>query len=162
MRIETSVDIDAPPEAVFHWLGDPERAMTWMTSVVRTEYVDRRAPYLVGTTFRETVRDEGGRTTELTGVIVEFVPDERLAFHLEGDYNIVDVAIALQQRPENEGRTRVTQTADVRFKGMILRLASLMFGWAIKRNIVRQSEAEFGALKALCEQHADVATVEGS
>ncbi|UCG26161.1 MAG: SRPBCC family protein [Chloroflexota bacterium] len=145
MRFAISVDIRATPEEVWYWLGDPERAKTWMTSVTHTEYIDR-TPDMIGSTFRETV-EEDGRGTELQGVIVDFAPNERMAFHLEGDYNTADVTFTLE---EDEGITRLTQTADVRFKG-IIRVLSLLFGRTFKKNITRQAEGEFATLKALCE-----------
>lgn len=145
MRIELSIDINATPEEVWYWLGDPERAKIWMTSVTRTEYITR-TPDLAGSTFREYV-EEDGRGTWMYGEILEYVPNKRMAFRLEGDYNIVDVSFSLE---EVDGATRLTQTADMRFKGL-LRLTSLPFGRAIKNNIGRQSASELTALKALCE-----------
>ena len=145
MRIEISIDVDAPPEDVWYWLGDPERARTWMTSVGRTEYITR-TPELIGSTFREYIQEEG-QGTWLTGEILDYVPNQRMAVHLEGDFNVVDVVFCLE---EVDGITRVTQTADMRFKGL-LRLTSLIFGRAIKRNIIRQSSGEFQTLKALCQ-----------
>ena len=58
MKIEISVDIEATAEEVWYWLGDPERAKTWMTSVGRTEYITR-TPELIGSTFREYVQENG-------------------------------------------------------------------------------------------------------
>jgi uncharacterized protein YndB with AHSA1/START domain len=145
MKIVVSIDIKASQERVWSWLGDPERAKTWMTSVTHTEYVER-TPDLVGSTFREYVEEEG-RGTWLEGQIVEYEPDRRMTFQLEGDYNAVEVVFTLD---ELNGVTRVTQTADVRFKGL-MRLTSLFLGRTIKENITRQSQSEFDALKALCE-----------
>lgn len=146
MKIQISVDINATPEVVWYWLGDPERAKVWMTSVTRTEYITR-TPDLIGSTFREYV-EEDGRGTWMHGAIVDYVPNERMAVHLEGDYNAVDVVFTLE---EVNGDTRLTQTADMHFKGL-LRLTSLIFGRAIKRNIIRQSSSEFQTLKTLCQE----------
>ena len=33
----------------------------------------------------------------MQGVIVDFAPNERMAFHLEGDYNTADVAFTLEE-----------------------------------------------------------------
>jgi len=145
MKIELSININATPEEVWYWLGDPERAKAWMTSVGRTEYI-QRTPGLVGSTFREYVQEDG-RGTWLQGEILDYVPGRRMAFHLEGDYNIVDVIFSLE---DVGGLSRVTQTADMRFKGL-LRLTGLIFGRAIRKNISRQSASELAALKALCE-----------
>ena len=122
--------------------------MTWMTSVAGGEIIEQ-TPDMIGTTFRERV-EENGRGTELRGVIKEWQPDERLAFHLEGEFNDADVLFTLE---EVSGTTRVTQTAEVRFKG-IVRIMSLFFGRSFKRNIRRQAESEFATLKALCEADA--------
>ena len=65
----------------------------------------------------------------------------------EGDYNIVDSVFCLEERG---GRTRLTQTVDIRFKGG-LRLMSLLFGRSMKKRIIHQSESEFTVLKSLCE-----------
>jgi uncharacterized protein YndB with AHSA1/START domain len=148
MELDISVDINAPAETVFYWLGDPERAKLWMTSVTHTEYIER-TPDLIGSTFRETV-EEDGRTTEMRGVIVDYNPNKRLAFHLEGDYNTVEVVFTLE---ETNGVTRLKQTADVRFKG-ITRLLSIVFGRSFKKNIGNQAQSEFATLKALCESDA--------
>jgi uncharacterized protein YndB with AHSA1/START domain len=145
LLIELSIEIKAAPETVWYWLGDPERAKRWMTSVGQTEYIER-TPDLIGSTFRETVQQDG-QSTELTGIIVDYVPNRQMAFHLEGDYNIADVQFSVQTEHEI---TRVTQTAEVRFKGL-LKVTSLVFGRTIKRNIVHQSTQELATLKRLCE-----------
>ena len=67
-----------------------------MTSVSRTEIIEK-TPDWIGTTFRETV-EENGRGTELRGVVTDFVPDERMAFHLEGAFNTVDVVWTLKEK----------------------------------------------------------------
>lgn len=148
MRFAISVDINATPEEVWYWLGDPERAKTWMTSVTHTEYI-HRTPEMIGSTLRETV-EENGRGTELQGVITAFTPNEKMAVSLEGDYNTADVTFTLE---EQDGFTRLTQTADVRFKG-ITRLLSLLFGRTFRKNITQQAQSEFATLKTLCESGA--------
>ena len=145
MDISHAIDIRAAPQEVFSWLKDPERAKAWMTSVSRTEYL-HRTPEVVGTTFRETVADEGG-AAELQGVITAYCPGELIAFHLEGQYNVVDVAYRLE---EIGGCTRLTQSARIRFKGLV-RLMSLLMGAKFKQNILDQSRKEFAKLKELCE-----------
>lgn len=145
MTISLSIEIEATEEKVFYWLGDPLRAMKWMTSVKKTEVIEKVEGW-VGTTFREYI-EENGRGTYMHGVIKEFAPNRRLAFHLEGDYNTADVSFDLV---EEEGITRLAQTAEVQSKG-VLRLASLAFGSAFKKKIVDQAREEFEGLKELCE-----------
>lgn len=148
MRISCSIDINASTEAVFGWLKDPEKAKVWMNSVSKTEIL-HQTPDMVGTTFRETV-EEDGRGTELHGVITAYSPDESIAFHLSGDYNVVDV----EYRVEGIGDcTRLTTNATVRFKGLAW-VMSLLMGAAFERKIVEQTQAEFARLKEWCEGDA--------
>jgi len=146
LKITQSVEIRATVEEVFHWLGDPTRAMEWMTSVSRTEIIDQ-TPDWIGTTFRETV-EEDGRGTELRGVVTDFRENERMAFHLEGEFNTVDVVWTLRARGEI---TEVLQVAEVRFKGL-MRVLVLVLAPAFKKKITAQGQSEFAKLKALCER----------
>ena len=146
MKIRISIDIDATPEKIFYWLGDPERAMTWMTSVGKTETLHKTDNW-IGTTFREVVQDESG-STEMHGVVTEYATNRSMGFHLEGQYNDADVRFRLETR---DGKTRVIQEADVRFKS-ITRLLMLILGPLFKAKIKKQSMEEFRKLKALCEQ----------
>ena len=147
MKYTNTIEIRNTADKVFYWLEDPSRAVAWMTSVSKTEIVDE-TPNMVGTTFRETV-EENGRGTEMKGVVTGFVSNKHLAFHLEGEFNSVDVDYTLQE----EGRiTHLTQTADVRFKGL-LRLLSVFLGPILKKKIEEQARGEFDKLKKLCEQH---------
>ncbi|MDJ0754473.1 MAG: SRPBCC family protein [Ardenticatenaceae bacterium] len=146
MKLSHTIDIFATPAQVFFWLEDPDRAVQWMTSVTQTE-IFHRTSNRIGTTFRETVT-ENGRSTELRGVITDFSQNKRLGFFLEGDFNTVQVEFVLQQMGTF---TRLTQTAAVHFKGF-LRLISLFWGPRFKRSILSQMQEELEALKLVCEQ----------
>lgn len=146
MKILHTVDIHHPPEKVFHWLNNPERAMTWMTSVAKTEIL-YEAPDMVGTTFREIVAEKG-QGTELHGVVTDYRPNQLIAFHLSGKFNVVDVAYYLEGIANG---TRLTQRADIRFKAF-LKLLSILIGPILKKNLMAQSQKEFARLKELCEQ----------
>jgi uncharacterized protein YndB with AHSA1/START domain len=148
MKILHTIDILRPPEDVFLWIGSPERAMVWMTSVSKTEFL-HRTPNMIGTTFRETVADDEG-STELQGVVRDYRPNQRIAFHLSGPYNVVDVEYRLETI---EGGTRLTQTADVRFKSFLW-LMSIVMGPMFKKKLVEQVRREFANLKELCERGA--------
>lgn len=146
MKISHTVDIHSTPEKVFHWLNNPERARAWMTSVAKTEIL-YEAPDMVGTTFREIVA-ENGQETELRGVVTDYRPNQLIAFHLSGRFNVVDVAYYLE---EVANGTRLIQRADIRFKAF-LKLLSIFVGPMLKQNIMAQSKKEFARLKELCEQ----------
>jgi carbon monoxide dehydrogenase subunit G len=146
MKIVNSIEIKATPQKVFYWLDDPERAKQWMTSVTRSELITE-APNKVGTTFRETV-EEDGRGIEMRGVVTEYVQNERFAVYLESHLNTVRVRFALK---EEEGVTRLTQNVDLRLKG-IAKVLSLFLRSSIKKKTRDQAQREFVRLKELCEQ----------
>ena len=146
MRITQTVEVRATVERVFYWLGDPQRAGEWMTSVSHTEIIEK-TPDWIGTTFRETVQ-EGGRGTELRGVVTDFVVNERMAFHLEGEFNTVDVVWTLRDTGQS---TEVCQVAEVRFK-RLMRVLSLVLAPVFKKKMMAQGQSEFAGLKELCER----------
>jgi uncharacterized protein YndB with AHSA1/START domain len=146
MKITYSIEIDSPPEQVFYWIGDPERAKVWMTSVTHTETL-HQTPDWVGTTFREVVEDDEG-STELHGVVTGYQPNRSMGFHLSGKYNVADVEYHLE---DIGGRTRLTQQTAMRFKGLA-GVLSVFMGPVFKRQIVAQLDAEFARLKELCER----------
>lgn len=145
MKIVNTIEINADAEVVFGCLEDPNRAMEWMTSVTKGEIIEE-TPEVVGTTFREYI-EENGRGTEMRGVITACEKNARLAFHLEGDFNSVDVEFTLAAAG---GATRLTQTANVQFKGF-LRIISVVMGPLFKKKTIQQSREEFAKLKELCE-----------
>jgi len=146
MKFIYTIEIRNTADKVFYWLEDPSRAMVWMTSVSKTEIINE-TPNIVGTTFRETI-EEQGRGTEMRGVVTGFVANKRLAFHLEGEFNSVDVNYTLQEKGKT---TQLTQNAEIRFKGLI-RLMSVFLGPILRKKIEEQAQSEFNKLKELCEQ----------
>jgi carbon monoxide dehydrogenase subunit G len=146
MILTYAIEIDRRPDQVFPWIADPERAMTWMTSVSGGEIL-KRTPDLVGTTFRETVSDKNG-STELRGVVTACRPNQSLAFHLEGEFNKADVEYTLARIPRG---TRLTMRAEVRFKG-IVRVLGVLLRPVFRRKVLGQFAREFDELKRLCEK----------
>jgi uncharacterized protein YndB with AHSA1/START domain len=146
MKITYSIEINSPPERVFYWIGDPERAKVWMTSVTHTEIL-HKTPGWVGTTFREVVEGDEG-STELHGVVTGYQPNRSMGFHLSGKYNVADVEYHLEDIGD---RTRLTQQTAMRFKGLA-GVLSVFMGPVFKRQIVAQLDAEFARLKELCER----------
>ena len=145
MKISHSIEIERSPEEVFIWIKDPERAKEWMTSVSEGEMLTGD-PNTVGSTFREVVRDENGET-EMHGVVTGFEENQMISFHLSGEYNTVDVEFHVKKVNE---RTRVTQNADIRWRGFMKGM-SIFLGGRIKKEIMAQSQSEFEKLKTLCE-----------
>jgi carbon monoxide dehydrogenase subunit G len=145
MKLSFAIDIENPPEEVFPWIKDLEKAKEWMTSVSEGEMLSGD-PNTVGSTFREVIRDQNGET-ELHGVVTGFQENEMISFHLSGKYNTVDVEFRLEKIGE---QTRVTQTADIRWRSF-MKVMVIFLGGRIKKEITAQSQREFAALKTLCE-----------
>jgi carbon monoxide dehydrogenase subunit G len=145
MKITHAVEIERQPSCIFSWLEDPAKAIAWMSSVSNTEILHRTLD-LVGTTFRETVVDEHG-STELRGVVTACRTNQEIAFHLDGQFNWVDVAYRLEELAHG---TRLTMHAEVHFKG-VLRVLSLVMWPLFKRKVLDQFRSECAELKRLCE-----------
>lgn len=119
--------------------------MAWMSSVSKTELLHETTD-MVGTTFREIV-EENGQWTELHGVVTDYRPNQLIAFHLSGKFNVVDVEYRLE---EIENRTRLTQNANIRFKSF-MRVLGILMGPMFRKKIMDQLQKEFAKLKELCE-----------
>jgi len=145
MEISSAVTIKSTPGEVFGWLEDPEKAMTWMTSVSSGEIL-HETPERVGTTFREIVEDENG-SIEMHGVITGFEDGKRIAFHLESRVNIVDVEYRVEKTTDG---VRLDYHANVKWKFPV-NIISIFMGNKMKQGIAAQLEDELSRLKELCE-----------
>jgi len=146
MKITYAMEIKTTLEKVWYWIGTPERAMVWQTNVSKTEIL-RRTPNWIGTTFRETI-EENGKGTEMEGVVTDYRENQALAMHLSGKYNVVDVEWRIEERGEY---TRLTVYSDIRFKSFI-KILSILIRPVFKKKIIEQLQVEFVKLKELCEQ----------
>ena len=146
MKLTYTIQINCTVEKVWYWLGTPERAKEWQTSVSKTEILNE-TPDMIGTTFRETI-EENGRSTEMRGIVKDYRENLLLAIHLDGDYNVVDVEWHLEEIGD---RTRLTVYSDIRFKSFI-RLLSIAMRPVFQRKIRSQLLAELTRLKELCEK----------
>ena len=146
MKITYSMEIKTTPEKVWYWLGTPERAMMWQTNVSKTEIL-QRTPNWIGTTFRETI-EENGSGTEMEGVVTDYKENQGLAMHLSGKYNVVDVKWRIEERGEH---TRLTVYSNIRFRSFI-KVLSILIRPVFKKKITEQLQVEFAKLKELCER----------
>lgn len=145
MRITYANEIRKPPEFVFPWLAEPEKAMQWQKNVKGGEIVNE-TPGMVGTTFKEVLEEDGGRL-EMTGVITQFVRDQIIEFHLESKMHEVDVTYSLEG---SNGATQIMVDARIHWK-FPTNLLSLFIGHKMKEGITRQLESEILELKRICE-----------
>ena len=145
MNIASSIKIQSSPNVVFGWLENPEKAMTWMTSVSGGEIL-HETPDRVGTKFREIVKDESG-SIEMHGMITDFEENKSIAFHLESKVNIVDVEYHVEKNDEG---TRLDYQASVKWKFPV-NIISIFMGKKMQQNILAQLQDELNRLKVLCE-----------
>ncbi len=150
MKTTYSVEIDAPPARVFHFIEDSDRVMEWLPNIVENENTEV-TPEKVGTKFRQ-VYVENGRRIEMQGVVTKFEKDRRLACAITGnrvdlnvDYQLVDL----------DGRTRLTQVTDIFFKGFFVRLIFKMAARFSSKASAQPLDERFAKLKQLAEASDD-------
>ena len=147
MKFTYTMDISCTPEKVWYWLGEPERAMVWQTNVSKTVILEK-TPNWIGTTFRETI-EENGSGTDMQGVVTDYRENQSLAMHMSGKYNTVDVQWSIKKVGQY---TRLTVNSNIQFK-YFLRIFSIILWPAFKKNIRRQLDKEYAKLKELCEEN---------
>jgi uncharacterized protein YndB with AHSA1/START domain len=145
MRITYANEISKPPEFVFPWIAEPEKAMQWQPNVKEGEILINM-PVVVGTTFKEVV-EEGGGSLEMEGVITKFVRDQLIEFHLESKIHQVDVSYSLEGL---NNHAKITVDARIHWK-FPMNLLSLFTGNRMKKGIADQLESEILELKRICE-----------
>jgi uncharacterized protein YndB with AHSA1/START domain len=145
MRITVAIDIFCKPEEVFSWIADPNKAMRWQKGV-KGGHILRETPVKVGTTFREEM-EENGKRLVMTGQITDYIQNQSISFHLDSRIHKVDVTYSIE---DNGNGSTFTGESNVFWKFPIS-LVSLIIGGRIRKDILRQTEAEFAELKRLCE-----------
>jgi len=111
MRLQQTVVVDKPLEDVFAYLADFTTTTEWDPGTVKT--VLQRGDGGVGTTYLNTSTFMG-RQTQLTYVVRDLVPDERI--RLQGENKTV-VAVDTMSFRKVEAGTEVTYSAEFTFKG---------------------------------------------
>ena len=131
MKLQKTVVVDKPLYAVFGYLSDFTTTTEWDPGTVTT--VTQHGDGRVGTTYLNTSMFLG-RTTELTYVVQELVPGERI--RLRGENKSV-VAVDTMTFHMVDAGTEVTYQAEFTFKGRpgsSPRYSSPPWnGWASKR-----------------------------
>ena len=120
MRLHKTVVTDKPLDAVFAYLSDFTTTTEWDPGTVVT--VNQHGDGGAGTTYLNTSTFLG-RTTQLTYVVHEFIPGERI--RLRGENKTV-IAVDTMTFRSVEAGTEVTYTAEFTFKGPSRLLAPLL------------------------------------
>jgi len=139
MKLHKTVTAGKPRDAVFGYLSDFTTTTEWDPGTVTT--VRQHGNGGVGTTYLNTSTFLG-RTTQLTYVVREYVPGERI--RLRGENKTVTAVDTLTFRSVDAG-TEVTYTAEFTFKGLS-RIVAPLLKPAFER---LGNEAEAGMRKAL-------------
>jgi hypothetical protein len=145
MRVFYSDKISKPPEVVFPWIADPEKAMQWQKNVQGGEILIDR-PEIVGTTFIETI-EEDGRSLEMRGEITAYRENQVIGFHLRSKIHEFDISYTVE---ETEQATRLSIEAIIKWK-FPMNLVALFAGKRMEAGIQDQLASEVLALKRLCE-----------
>ena len=120
-RIESRVEIGAPPATVFPWLVDPDRLSRWISGFIGSEPIGS-GEVRVGSRSRDIIEAEG-RRIEVETEIVEVRPGERLAVRItSSDHDQFD-SYDLDAR---DGGTELTYRSDMRLRGLMRLLTPLI------------------------------------
>ncbi len=120
-RIESRVEIGAPPATVFPWLVEPDRLSRWISGFIGSEPIGEGG-VRVGSRSRDIIEAEG-RRIEVETEIVELRPGERLAVRItsSGSDQIDSYDLAAR-----DGATELTYQSDMRMRGLTQLLTPLI------------------------------------
>jgi carbon monoxide dehydrogenase subunit G len=145
MKVQQTVVVDKPLDAVFGYLSDFTTTTEWDPGTVVT--VNQQGDGGVGTTYLNTSKFLG-RETRLTYVVHDFIPGRRVQLYGENKTVIAVDTMTFRAADTGTGTgtgTEVTYTAEFTFKGPARLLAPLLRG-AFGR---LGTEAETGMREAL-------------
>lgn len=111
MKLLKTVVVEQPLDVVFSYLSDFTTTTDWDPGTVTT--VRRHGNGGIGTTYLNTSTFLG-RTTQLTYIVREFIPGQRI--RLRGENKTIIAVDTLTFRPVASG-TEITYAAEFTFKG---------------------------------------------
>lgn len=118
MRLRRVVTVQQPLDKVFAYLSDFTTTTEWDPGTVRTVLVHGDGGF--GSEYHNT-STFGGRVTELTYVVVDLVPNLRIALRGENRTVIAHDTMTFREvrdDAQEPAATEVTYTADFTFKGV--------------------------------------------
>ena len=111
MIITYENEILKPPEIVFPWIAEPEKAMKWQKNVKGGEIIINK-PEIIGTTFKEVI-EEDGNSLEMYGIITKYTENKIIGFHIESKIHEFDVSYSLE---EINKATKISIEAIIKWK----------------------------------------------
>lgn len=145
MRITYENEILKPPEIVFPWIAEPEKAMKWQKNVKGGEIIINK-PEIIGTTFKEVI-EENGNSLEMYGIITKYIRNKIIGFHIESKIHEFDVSYSLE---EINRATKISIEAIIKWK-FPMNIISLFIGKKMGKGLIKQLESEIFDLKRICE-----------
>jgi len=145
MKIQCQDVIALPPERVFPWIAEPEKAMQWQKNVKGGKII-KANPEIVGTTFEEII-EEDGKSLKMNGTITQYVKNKIIGFHLVSKIHEVDVCYILE---EIENATKLSIEAKIHWK-FPMNVISICMSKKMAKGISEQLLNEVQDLKQLCE-----------
>lgn len=156
MQIDTSIDIIAKPKKVFPWIANPDKARRWQKNVKESKII-KKAKEIVGTTFKETMQ-ENGKTLEMYGEVMGYEQNRSISFRLESKIHKVDVEYFVESK---EDKSIVSMKASINWM-FPMNIVSLFVGKRMRKGILDQSNLELRELKKLCEENLNLGALESS
>jgi uncharacterized membrane protein len=150
MRVEESIIIDRPPEAVFEFISVRSNDPMWMASVTESEWLDPAAPMEVGRRGRMVMNAMGRR--EFLDEVTEYEPGRRIAHRsVAGPMQIRTACIA---ESAGTGCRATVLYEPLRLPGGLLgRMTSPLTARIVRRNF----RTDLARLKDILEAEAGVA-----
>lgn len=145
VKISYENEILKPPEVVFPWIAEPEKAMRWQKDVKGWEIIARE-PEIIGTTFKELI-EEDDNTLEMYGTITQYIENKIIGFHLESRIHEFDVSYSVKEIKKG---TKIAVEAVIKWK-FPMNFVSLFIGRKMKAGLIKQLELEVLELKTICE-----------
>jgi uncharacterized protein YndB with AHSA1/START domain len=125
MRLQRTVTVEKPLDTVFAYLSDFTTTTEWDPGTVKTIRASGDGGF--GTEYENT-STFAGRQTQLTYVVQELVPNQRISLRGENKTVIAHDTMTFREVGSQETglKTEVTYTADFTFKGLTKFIAPLM------------------------------------
>ncbi len=138
-------EILRPPEVVFPWISEPDKAMKWQKNVKGGDIIERK-PGMVGTTFTEVI-EEGGKSLKMHGAITSFIENKNIGFHIASKIHEFDIDYSLESLNNS---TIVSIEVNIKWK-FPMNVVTIFIGTRVKNKITNELSAELSELKRLCE-----------
>ena len=147
METTLNIDIDAPPEIVFHWIPNPQCVAQWLAHLSEFELINATEP-AEGVKFKQIWDDE--ENSELLGEITEFTQDQRYSIHINGKGFDAQIEYRLT---DTDGTTRLRQKTTFEYKG-VMKMIEKIAGGKIRRSYEDEAKRNLAILIDHCEAQA--------